>query len=54
MKQEPISMVNLQESKGRNPFEIWLNKYNHIMEFLRTMFAVIMIALQLYIISQLL
>jgi hypothetical protein len=54
MEQEPISMANLQESKGRNPFEIWLNKYNHIMEFLRTMFAVIMIALQLYIISQLL
>ena len=54
MKHEPISMANLQESKGRNPFEIWLNKYNHIMEFLRTMFAVIMIALQLYIISQLL
>ena len=54
MEQEPISMANLQESKGRNPFEIWLNKYNHIMEFLRTMFAIIMIALQLYIISQLL
>ena len=54
MEQEPISMANLQESKGRNPFEIWLNKYNHIMEFLRTMFAVIMIVLQLYIISQLL
>jgi len=54
MKQEPISMSKLQDSKGRNPFEIWLNKYNHIMEFLRTMFAIIMIALQLYIISQLL
>ena len=53
MKREPISMSELQP-KNRNSFEIWLNKYNHIMEFLRTMFAVIMIALQLYIISQLL
>ena len=53
MKQIPISMSELQNNKGRNPFEIWLNKYNHIMEFLRTMFAIIMIGLQLYIITQL-
>ena len=54
MKQIPISMAELQNKKGRNPFEKWLNKHNHFMEFLRTMFAIIMIGLQLYIISQLL
>ncbi len=53
MKQNSISMAELQ-LKNRNPFERWLNKYNHIMEFLRTLFAIIMIALQLYIITQLL
>ena len=54
MKQEPVSMLELQNTKGRNSFEKWLNKHNHFMEFLRTMFAIIMIGLQLYIISQLL
>ena len=54
MKQIPISMSGLQNNKGRNPFEKWLNKHNHFMEFLRTLFAIIMITLQLYIISQLL
>ena len=53
MKQDTISMAELYNIKGRNPVEKWLNKYNHIMEFFRTMSAIIMIALQLYIISQL-
>jgi|ETNmetMinimDraft_15_1059895.scaffolds.fasta_scaffold89225_3 hypothetical protein len=48
-----ISMADLQHSKGRNSFERWLNKHNHFMEFLRTLFAIIMIGLQLYIITQL-
>jgi len=47
-------MSELQNNKGRNSFEKWLNKHNHFMEFLRTLFAIIMITLQLYIISQLL
>ena len=34
-------------------FEKQLNKYNHIMEFVRTALAIIMIILQLYIISYL-
>ena len=54
MKQEQVSMAELQNIRGRNSFEKWLNKHNHFMEFLRTMFAIIMIGLQLYIISQLL
>ena len=54
MKQNPISMSELHNNKGRNPFEKWLNKHNHFMEFLRTLFSIVMIALQLYIISQLL
>ena len=54
MKQEQVSMAELQNIRGRNSFEKWLNKYNHIMEFFRTVSAIIMIALQLYIISQLL
>jgi len=32
-------------------FEKQLNKYNHIMEFIRTALAIIMIILQLYIIT---
>ena len=51
VKREPISFKDLQP---RGTFEKWLNKYNHIMEFFRTMFIIIMIVLQLYIISQLL
>jgi hypothetical protein len=35
----------------RNWFEKQLNKYNHIMEFVRTALAIIMIILQLYIIT---
>jgi len=53
MEQEPISMANLQESKGRNPFEIWLNKYNHIMEFIRTILAFTTLGLQLIILYRL-
>ena len=53
MEQEQVSMLDLNNIKGRNPFEKWLNKYNHIMEFFRNVSAIIMIALQLYIISQL-
>ena len=55
-KRETISMRDLGnfEVTTKNKLEIWLDKYNHIMEFLRTIFAIIMIGLQLYIISQLL
>jgi len=40
-------------SKRRNKIEIWLNKYNHIMEFMRTLLSIIMVSLQLYIITKL-
>ena len=39
--------------KKRNVFERFLDRYNHIMEFIRTLLAITTIALQLYIISKL-
>ena len=37
----------------RNKVERWLDRYNHIMEFIRTILALTTIGLQLYIISKL-
>jgi hypothetical protein len=37
----------------RNSLEKWFDKYNHIMEFVRTIFALTTIVLQIYIISRL-
>ena len=37
----------------RIKIERWLDRYNHIMEFVRTILALTTIALQLYIISKL-
>jgi hypothetical protein len=39
--------------KKRIKIERWLDRYNHIMEFMRTILALTTIALQLYIISKL-
>jgi len=39
--------------KKRNKIEKFLNRYNHIMEFMRTLLAITTILLQLYIISKL-
>ena len=39
--------------KKRNWFESFLDRYNHIMEFMRTLLAITTIILQLYIISKL-
>ena len=39
--------------KKRNKVENFFDKYNHIMEFVRTLLALTTIALQLYIISRL-
>ena len=39
--------------KKRIKIERWLDRYNHIMEFIRTLLAITTIALQLYIISKL-
>ena len=39
--------------KKRIKIERWLDRYNHIMEFIRTILALTTIALQLYIISKL-
>ena len=38
---------------NRNKVEKFLDRYNHIMEFVRTLLAITTIALQLYIISKL-
>ena len=40
--------------KKRNIFERRLDRYNHIMEFVRTMLALTTIILQLFILSKLL
>ena len=37
----------------RNKIERWLDRYNHIMELVRTIFALTTILLQLFIISKL-
>ena len=37
----------------RIKIERWLDRYNHIMEFIRTILALTTIGLQLYIISKL-
>ena len=39
--------------KKRNKIERFLDRYNHIMEFARTILAITTIILQLYIISKL-
>ena len=39
--------------KNRNGFERFLNRYNHIMEFARTILAIITLSLQLIIIYRL-
>ena len=39
--------------KKRNRIERFLDRYNHIMEFMRTLLAITTIILQLYIISKL-
>ena len=39
--------------KKRNEFERFLNRYNHIMEFIRTLFAFTTIGLQLVILWKL-
>jgi len=38
---------------NRNKIEKFFNRYNHIMEFVRTILALTTIVLQLYIISRL-
>jgi hypothetical protein len=43
-----------KENKRRCKIEIWLNKYNHTMEMLRTLLAILAIILQLIILSKVL
>ena len=35
--------------KERNKIEIWLNRYNHIMELIRTLAAIMVLILQIII-----
>jgi len=35
--------------KNRNKFELWLNKYNHTLEFIRTLVQMLVFVLQLII-----
>ena len=49
-----IWLGKLRINNMRNKVEKLLDKYNHTMEFIRTLLAIIMIGLQLYIITYLL
>ena len=48
---EVLTEVLTPYPKKRNKIEIFLDRYNHIMEFIRTLLAITTILLQLYIIS---
>ena len=52
---KPINSLEIHTPypKKRNGFERFLNRYNHIMEFARTIFAIITLTLQLIIIYRL-
>jgi hypothetical protein len=36
-------------NKRRNKFERWLDKHNHTMELIRTVIAIVVLVLQIYI-----
>ena len=43
----------MRKNKKRNKIERWLDRHNHLMELLRTLFGLTTIGLQLYIIYKL-
>jgi|TARA_Y100000310_G_scaffold205103_1_gene205401 hypothetical protein len=47
-------VMNKQIKKSRNKTERFLDRYNHLMELVRTLMAIVTILLQLYLISKLL
>ena len=51
---ESLTEVLTPYPKKRNNIERFFNRYNHIMEFTRTIFALITIILQLIILSKIL
>ena len=50
---EVLTEILTPYPKKRNWFERFLNRYNHVMEFIRTVFALTTIILQLFILSKL-
>jgi len=51
-KEQRLMEIHSPYPKKRNGFERRLNRYNHIMEFVRTILAIITITLQLIILSK--
>ena len=41
------------EKKRRGKMELWLDKHNHTMEFMRTVVAVVVLILQIFILVRL-
>lgn len=46
-------MAEQKKMKKRNKFELWLDRYNHTMELVRTAVAFIVLLLQLIILYKL-
>ena len=46
-------MKSLKESQRQLRIERYLDRYNHIMEFVRTILAITTVVLQIYIITKL-
>ena len=46
-------MERITMGKKRNKIERWLDRHNHLMEFMRTLLAITTVLLQLYIIMKL-
>ena len=46
-------MERITMGKKRNKIERWLDRHNHLMEFMRTVLAITTVLLQVYIISKL-
>ena len=43
-----------EQNKKRNKLERWLDKHNHFMELVRTLIAIMVLVLQIYILMNIL
>ena len=50
---EKMEIAHEFQQKVRSPAELWFDKHNHKMEFLRTLFALLTIGLQVVILCKL-
>jgi len=49
---QPPQKKVINMSERRNMFERWLDKHNHTMELIRTLIAVMVLVLQVYILMK--